>query len=65
MTPARHALFISTELLDEHVMDTARMSDRALLASKTIMIRSSLSTSVCGSSGGGGGRMGGGRPPGA
>jgi protocatechuate 3,4-dioxygenase beta subunit len=56
---------IFADTVDQYVMETQRMSDGALLAWKTIIIRSSLSASVCaaGSAGGRGpGGMGG--PPG-
>ncbi|MFM2421285.1 MAG: hypothetical protein RL385_6008 [Pseudomonadota bacterium] len=53
--------------VDNYVMDTQQMTDGALLAYKTIIIRSSLSNSVCSPSGaaGAGGPAGGmGAPPG-
>jgi protocatechuate 3,4-dioxygenase beta subunit len=57
----------SSDSVDDYVLDTQRMSDGALLAYKTIIIRSSLSETVCGSSnagpGGPGGMMGMGGPP--
>jgi hypothetical protein len=56
-----------SDSVDEYEMETERMSDGALLAWKTIIIRASLSDSVCapsGSGGGGPGGMMGGPPPG-
>jgi len=41
--------------VDDYLVETERMSDGALLAWKTLIIRSSLSDAVCGTSGGGGG----------
>lgn len=40
--------------VDEYVVETARMTDGAMLAWKTIVIRSALSGSVCSASGSGG-----------
>lgn len=55
-----------SDSVDDYVMGTEQMSDGALLAWKTIVIRSSLSDSVCstGMAGGGGGMGMGGMPPG-
>jgi protocatechuate 3,4-dioxygenase beta subunit len=55
-----------SDTVDEYEVETARMSDGALLAWKTLIIRSSLSASVCAASGssGGGGTPPTGAPPG-
>jgi protocatechuate 3,4-dioxygenase beta subunit len=49
--------------IEDYLMSTERMSDGALLAWKTVIIRTSLSDSVCGNSGGPGGGGPGGPPP--
>jgi len=53
--------------VDDYLVETERMSDGALMAWKTIVIRSSLSDAVCGASGGGGNmqREGGAAPSGS
>jgi protocatechuate 3,4-dioxygenase beta subunit len=55
-----------SDTVDEYEVETQRMSDGALLAWKTLIIRSSLSASVCAASGasGGGGTPPSGMPPG-
>lgn len=60
------SVFPSDNVAD-YLMETQRMTDGAMLAWKTVIIRSSLSDSVCAEGGGGGPNMGGpggGAPPG-
>ncbi|HEX7663573.1 MAG TPA: hypothetical protein VF407_03640, partial [Polyangiaceae bacterium] len=55
----------SASTYQEYEFSTARMSDGAMLAYKSVILRSSTSETLCGGgSSGGGGGGGGGTPPG-
>ncbi|MCP3062608.1 protocatechuate 3,4-dioxygenase [Myxococcus sp. K38C18041901] len=55
---------VSAESVNDYLFQTARQDDGALLAWKTLIIRSSLDTAQCQIPGGNGGGGGGGPPPG-
>ncbi|WP_426734601.1 protocatechuate 3,4-dioxygenase [Myxococcus faecalis] len=55
---------VSAESVNDYLFQTARQDDGALLAWKTLIIRSSLDTAQCQLPGGNGGGGGGGPPPG-
>ncbi|RKH16605.1 protocatechuate 3,4-dioxygenase [Corallococcus sp. CA047B] len=54
---------VSAESVGNYLFATQRMADGAMLASKTLIIRSSLANEQCAIPGGGGGGGGGGGPP--